>query len=417
LYDGSVCVYDIRSKNNKPIYQSFDPKIKHTDPCWQVYWQPEQPTKNTNFFSISTDGRVTNWIMNKNELVNEEVIELKLSQKLEEDEKAEHSIVGAAGGCCMDFNKDDDNIFVVGTEEGAIHKYSKAYNSQLLQTFEGHHMAVYAVKWNPFHPDVFLSCSADWTVKLWEANTPTPLMTFDLNTSVGDVAWAPFSSTVFAVITNDGKLRLFDLSVSKNEAIGEFRVNKKAKLTHLCFNPKEPVLCVGDDRGVINILKLSSNLRKIHLPSTGTNASAAAIAAAAVNAPSLNPTFPTLPKYDEIERLNQLLIINHPDGTVTRLSDLRKYKKEDKKKHTKEKKADHKEGESGEKGHGDEKDKKAPSSPSSNLTVTVDGQPPKAGRKASSVGTSSPQHNKKAQRSGGGRGASDTPSKLNRSNE
>ena len=27
-------------------------------------------------------------------------------------------------------------------------------------------MAVYSVKWNPFHPRVFLSCSADWTVSL-----------------------------------------------------------------------------------------------------------------------------------------------------------------------------------------------------------------------------------------------------------
>lgn len=26
-------------------------------------------------------------------------------------------------------------------------------------------MAVYAVRWNEFHPRVFLSCSADWTVR------------------------------------------------------------------------------------------------------------------------------------------------------------------------------------------------------------------------------------------------------------
>ena len=28
-------------------------------------------------------------------------------------------------------------------------------------------MSVYAVHWNKFHPKVFLSSSADWTVKIW----------------------------------------------------------------------------------------------------------------------------------------------------------------------------------------------------------------------------------------------------------
>ena len=61
-------------------------------------------------------------------------------------------------------------------------------------------MAVYALKWNPFHPRVFISCSADWTVKIWDHNYPTPILSFDLGNAVGDVAWAPYSSTVFAAV-------------------------------------------------------------------------------------------------------------------------------------------------------------------------------------------------------------------------
>ena len=33
-----------------------------------------------------------------------------------------------------------------------------------------------------------------------------PIFTFDLGSAVGDVAWAPFSSTVFAAVTSDGKV-------------------------------------------------------------------------------------------------------------------------------------------------------------------------------------------------------------------
>ena len=32
-----------------------------------------------------------------------------------------------------------------------------------------------------------------------------PMFTFDLGSAVGDVAWAPYSSTVFAAVTADGK--------------------------------------------------------------------------------------------------------------------------------------------------------------------------------------------------------------------
>jgi dynein intermediate chain 1 len=73
-------------------------------------------------------------------------------------------------GTCFDFNKQQDYLFIVGTEEGKIHKCSKSYNNQFLDTFDAHHMAVYSVRWNTFHPKIFISCSADWTVKIWDVN-------------------------------------------------------------------------------------------------------------------------------------------------------------------------------------------------------------------------------------------------------
>jgi dynein intermediate chain 1 len=193
-------------------------------------------------------------------------VKLKL-QNDREDKETASSLVGLAGGCCFDFtDAGKEPTFVVGSEEGAIECYSNSYNSTLQRSYQGHHMATYTVCWNTFHPDVFLSCSADWTVKLWERNTSVPIMTFDLNTSVGDVAWAPFSSTVFATITTDGRVRIYDLSVNKHEPLGETKLSKKAKLTHISFNPREAIVCVGDDRGAVNILKLSSNLHKMSAP-------------------------------------------------------------------------------------------------------------------------------------------------------
>lgn len=82
------------------------------------------------------------------------------------------------------------------------------------------------------------------------------MFTYDLGSAVGDAAWAPYSSTVFAAVTADGKVFVFDLNVNKYEPICEQVVvqKKKTKLTHVAFNGNYPIIVVGDDR-------FDSNLR------------------------------------------------------------------------------------------------------------------------------------------------------------
>jgi len=199
-----------------------------------------------------------------------------------------------------------------------VHKCSKAYASEFLATYTGHHMAVYSVRWNHLHADTFLSASADWTVKLWDASQDVgAVLTFDMNTCVGDVAWAPYSSTVFAVrrvlgpgsadgtarrargcgrprewrgvrecvvgwrrrvavelsgavrlqvCTADGKVSVFDLAQNKHEPLCQQKIAKNARLTKIAFNPKHPILLIGDDRGCVTSVKLSPNLRKRSTP-------------------------------------------------------------------------------------------------------------------------------------------------------
>jgi dynein intermediate chain 1, axonemal len=159
--------------------------------------------------------------------------------------------------------------FLVGTEEGRIHKCSLDYAASYLATYgtdgsSGHQMAVYSLKWNQFHPRVFLSASADWTVRMWdESYTSAPIMTFDLGTAVGDCAWAPYSSTVFACVTDEGKVNVYDLHSNKHEQLCEQKVVKKAKCTKVAFSTKAALLLVGDSNGGVISLKLSPNLRRI----------------------------------------------------------------------------------------------------------------------------------------------------------
>ncbi|XP_078103522.1 dynein, axonemal, intermediate chain 1, paralog 2 [Sander vitreus] len=263
FYDGCVAVYNLKEEGLEPLYKSTAKTGKHTDPVWQVRWQNDDMDNNHNFYSVSSDGRVVSWTLVKNELVFTDIIRLSLNGAVSDGpEGAEQP--GIACGTSFDFHKQIDYLFLVGTEEGKIHKCSKTYSSQFLETYDAHSMAVDAVKWNHFHPKVFISCSSDWTVKIWDHAINTPMFTFDLNAAVGDVAWSPYSSTVFAAVTTDGTVHVFDLNINKYEAICQQPVvaKKKTKLTHIEFNPIYPILIVGDDRGYVSSLKLSPNLRK-----------------------------------------------------------------------------------------------------------------------------------------------------------
>ncbi|XP_067938269.1 dynein intermediate chain 2, ciliary-like isoform X3 [Watersipora subatra] len=264
FYDGSVGVFNVTEGKTSAQYMSTAKNGKHTDPVWQVRWQKDDLDNNLNFYSISSDGRVVQWTLVKNELHHHDVIRLSLAEAADEGPDGA-KLATLSCGTTFDFHPQTDYMFLVGTEEGKVHKCSKAYSTQFLDTIDAHHMAVYKVTWNTFHPKIFITCSADWTVKIWDHAVKDPMFTFDLNSSVGDVAWAPYSSTVFAAVTADGKVFVYDLNINKYEPICEQSVvaKKKTKLTHISFNPYHPILIVGDDRGYVTSLKLSPNLRKM----------------------------------------------------------------------------------------------------------------------------------------------------------
>uniref|UniRef100_A0A674NSC7 Dynein, axonemal, intermediate chain 1, paralog 1 n=1 Tax=Takifugu rubripes TaxID=31033 RepID=A0A674NSC7_TAKRU len=261
FYDGHVAVYNLKKRGEgEPVYKSTAKMGKHTDPVWEVRWQKDDLDGNRNFCSISSDGRIVSWTLVKNELIFTDILRLSVTVSVSDVQGGGQQVIS---GTSFDFHKQIDHLFLVGTEDGKIHKCSKTYSNQLLKSYDAHNMAVDAVKWNHFHSGVFISCSSDWTVKVWDHAAHTPLFIFDLHAPVGDVAWAPYSSTVFAAVTLDGIVHVFDLNLNKFEALCQQAVvANTVKLTHIEFNPIYPIIIVGDERGFVTSLKLSPNLRK-----------------------------------------------------------------------------------------------------------------------------------------------------------
>jgi len=213
MYNGAVAIYDTSREGDDyhiPMRESTTSDGKHMDPVWQVRWLDKGVERGETLISISTDGNIVEWSMKKG-LTYTKLMELKCVGN------TEGVISRQASGICLDFPLGDISMYFAGTEDGVIHKCSPSYNEQSLETFPGHTGPVYRLRCSPFWKETFLSCSADWTVKLWVQKQTEPLYNFlstDLSDEVCDVNWSPSNSTLFASVTGDGRIELWDLKVS-----------------------------------------------------------------------------------------------------------------------------------------------------------------------------------------------------------
>ena len=78
------------------------------------------------------------------------------------------------GGLGFDFppNENGMNYFAV-TEDCTIHKCSVSYSERYIESYYGHTGPTYKIRCNPFWDTIelpiFLTCSYDWTVRVWSA--------------------------------------------------------------------------------------------------------------------------------------------------------------------------------------------------------------------------------------------------------
>ena len=197
LRDGTLAIYNAKSEGADlvaPVLDSSALPAKHMEPVWEVRWVDKGRDRGEALVSSSSDGRVCEWSTKKG-LAATNLMVLRRSGG-----NAEGAISRETAGLAFAFSPLDHNTYYAGTADGALHKCSCSYNEQYLETYHpGHSGPVYKVRHSPFGP-ALLSCSADWTVKLWDPAQPrNPVGSFhasDLTDAVHDVAWSPTSSTV-----------------------------------------------------------------------------------------------------------------------------------------------------------------------------------------------------------------------------
>jgi dynein intermediate chain len=72
---------------------------------------------------------------------------------------------------------------------------------------------------------LFLTCSYDWTVRLWSSRATHPLFTFEgAKDYVYDVQWSPVHPAMFASCDGTGRVDIWDLSADTEVPVHTVRV-------------------------------------------------------------------------------------------------------------------------------------------------------------------------------------------------
>lgn len=167
MYDGNVAVYNLQVNVKEPIYISNSVSGKHAECVWEIKWGPDMTDGEINFYTISSDGKVFNWVLMQNKLSLTTIITLYLEGNLVGGPDGTQIRMNACGTCLI-FHPKNPEIFLVGTEEGIIYKCSTAFSSKYLMVYPAHYQSIYRIDFNKFDSNIFVSCAGDWRVKVWE---------------------------------------------------------------------------------------------------------------------------------------------------------------------------------------------------------------------------------------------------------
>ncbi|RKP00336.1 hypothetical protein CXG81DRAFT_19698 [Caulochytrium protostelioides] len=300
MASGLIQLVDVRT-TDAPRLDNANSPGKHRDAVWALRWA-DMPTadasnKMQRLISVSTDGRVVDWRLKKG-LDFQELMTLKrtMKQRPKMADAVTTTTVAAAtaaatasptmspatamapspstarpgmggsketlmlarhaGGLAFESSDQDASVYLVGTEEGMIHKCSVSYTEQYLSTFYGHTGPVYRVQNSPFVPNCFVSGGADGSIRIWHTECDEAVLKLSVGRyAVMDVEWAPWSPTLLAAVTNDGRIEIWDLAHSTLDPVISHPVLER-HFTACRFAPHVPSLLVGNSEGDVSVHRL-----------------------------------------------------------------------------------------------------------------------------------------------------------------
>lgn len=317
--DGGIVVYDIQRDMATPSIVPAVSAGQHTGAVWELKWVARGKERGEFLMSVSADGRVVQWAVGKCiEKVAPDLMHLTRQPGHPSESSCQIFVEGVAqadmaagreggasgggntnsshnngtggggegrrrgggggggesgavrpkeavlsrqcGGMCFDICPTDSAIYVVGTEDGSVCQCNKSQTESYDLDYVPHAELVYRIRWSPYSPLFFLTCSADWTTRVYRLDQAKPMLKLDSpnQDAVQDVSWSYTNALHFAAVTVQGNVEIWTL-LDTIYPRWSIQYKDRRRLNAVLFAEQEtPVIVVGDEEGDVCVFALTS---------------------------------------------------------------------------------------------------------------------------------------------------------------
>ncbi|KYM97953.1 PREDICTED: WD repeat-containing protein 78 [Cyphomyrmex costatus] len=264
FYDGSVRVIDVSVKEVNIIRQSHRETSTACSPHWQVQWWSgdEQFNYQEQIYTSDQDGRIYCYRLGE-DLFATEIMRLhRVEGKLSGVSRTDHCVVydvpinRQPSALILRRHPIVNNVYFVGSDEGCIYRCSTNYLRQHVNSFLAHDGPIYSFEFSPFCQKLFLTCGADWCIRIWAENLTEPLITLSTAMAcVRNACWSPTSSTIIASVVND-QICVWDIHRKTHTPASITISTNGVRLVAAGFTSNGNQLVIADIEGVVYVYNL-----------------------------------------------------------------------------------------------------------------------------------------------------------------
>jgi dynein intermediate chain len=164
------------------------------------------------------------------------------------------------------FPENETNVLYVGAEDGSICQvHIHGAKPGVTESYDGHDGPVTGIDLHPTgdaaqhgverFTDLAVSCSFDWSVKLWSVKQfQSPVLSIDtFEDYVYAAQWHPLHPAVFATVDGEGHVDLWNLNKDLEGPICRCDSAKRLALNKCHWSPDGKQLVTGDSWGTLGI--------------------------------------------------------------------------------------------------------------------------------------------------------------------
>ncbi|KAG8311553.1 WD repeat-containing protein 78 [Homalodisca vitripennis] len=262
FYNGLVMLIDIigrslmtkASNRHYPLYY----------PVWQAVFYPHEPLQSGQFLMTCTkSGKLYNYRKTKFMMSKQMMSMGRPHGRIQGVHQMRRCFATKTPSCrnpsaeVIVLHPADPMLYLVGTSEGCVYLCSVNHRHDHVEVFLAHDGPIYNIQFNPFCSKVFLTCGADWCIRIWAEGIYDPLVTLESGMiSVQSALWSPLHSTVVVSITG-AYVEMWDLR-RKTVAPKSCTLSPTNCMnTAIAFSRNRYNLSLGDVDGNVHILGLS----------------------------------------------------------------------------------------------------------------------------------------------------------------